>query len=84
MHRLLIVLFSLLLALPALAQDEEGADPESADDVATEVTEAADAADQGLDDEDDSDLTYDEEDEDVFIPSENVKFGQSIPFPTDI
>ncbi len=84
MHRILLVLILLLLALPGWAQDTEGADPESVDGDAAEAREAADDAEEDVLAEDDSEILYDDEDDDVFIPSENVKFGQSIPFPTDI
>jgi hypothetical protein len=81
MHRILLVLILLFLALPGRAQDT---DPKPADGDAAEVEEAADNAEEDVLAEDDSEILYDEEDDDVFIPSENVKFGQSIPFPTDI
>lgn len=81
MHRLLIL---LLLASPVWAQQADGVDPGSTDAGGKEAADAVeDAADESVDD-DDSDELYAEEDDDVFIPSENVKFGQSIPFPTDI
>ena len=82
MHRLLIVLL-LAAATAAWAQDSENAEPETA---AETPEPAADAdSDSAADDDalDDVEL-YPVEDEDEFIPSENVKFGQSIPFPTDI
>ena len=75
MHRLLILLFLLLSANPVWAQDTDEGDSTEAD--RPNAPEAAEDA------EDDEEL-YAEEDEDVFIPSEDVKFGQSIPFPTDI
>jgi hypothetical protein len=82
MHRLLIL---LLLALPVGAQESEGVEPESTDASSAESSETVEqTGDEVVDDEDDSDELYAEEDEDAFIPSEDVKFGQSIPFPTDI
>jgi len=78
MHRLSIVPLILLLALPVWAQEAE--DAESTD---ASKTEEPAPADEIADDIDDDEL-YAEEDEDAFIPSEDVKFGQSIPFPTDI
>ncbi len=82
MHRLLIL---LLLTLPVWAQQADGVDPDSTDASSKEAADPVeDAADKGIDDDEDSDELYAEEDDDVFIPSENVKFGQSIPFPTDI
>lgn len=82
MHRLLIVPLLLLLALPVWAQEKDDAD--STDASTTEVPKAADDIADGVDDEGDDEELYAEEDEDAFIPSEDVKFGQSIPFPTDI
>lgn len=88
MHRLLILLISFILTLPALAQEADGPDPEaigsSAEQAADAAAEAADGRDESRESDDDSDVSYDEEEDDGFIPSENVKFGQSIPFPTDI
>ena len=78
MHRLLIV--ALLLCSPlAWSQDAE---EDETPDAAEEAAEAE--ADEATDDLDDLGDLYPVEDEDVFIPSEDVAFGQSIPFPTDI
>jgi hypothetical protein len=78
----MIVLFLLLMAPAAWAQDS---DQESTDVSAAEPSDASDTVPaETPDDEDDTDELYAEEDDDVFIPSEDVKFGQSIPFPTDI
>ncbi len=78
MHRLLLL---LLLAFPVWAQEAGEDEPDSA-------SETADPAEQenteDVDIDDVFDELYSEEDEDAFIPSEDVKFGQSIPFPTDI
>ena len=80
MHRLLLL---LLFALPVWAQEPDNAD--STEDSSTEAQESTDRSeDDTVDDEDDDEVLYAEEDEDRFIPSEDVKFGQSIPFPTDI
>ncbi|MGB5333300.1 MAG: hypothetical protein WBM80_13290 [Woeseiaceae bacterium] len=75
MHRPLIFLM-LLFVLPAWAQEADDVDPEAKPEESTEAPEEV------IDDEF-ADELYTEE-EDAFIPSENVKFGQSIPFPTDI
>lgn len=75
MHRPLILLM-LLFALPAWAQEADDVDSEAKPEESTEASEEA------IDDEF-ADELYTEE-EDAFVPSENVKFGQSIPFPTDI
>jgi hypothetical protein len=69
----------LLLASPAWVQEAD--DAESKDASTQEVPESADDIEIDLDDDEE---LYAEEDEDAFIPSEDVKFGQSIPFPTDI
>lgn len=80
MHRLLLL---LLFALPVWAQEPDNTD--STEDSSTEAQESTERLeDDALDDEDDDEVLYAEEDEDRFIPSEDVKFGQSIPFPTDI
>jgi hypothetical protein len=82
MHRILILLLLLLFAVTVWAQETDGVDSKSSDTNAVEAAE--DAVDDADEEQDDSDELYADEDEDVFIPSENVKFGQSIPFPTDI
>jgi hypothetical protein len=66
----------LLFALPGWAQESDDVDSEVKPEESTEASE------EPIDDEF-ADELYTEE-EDAFIPSENVKFGQSIPFPTDI
>lgn len=82
MHRLLLL---LLLAFPVWAQVADEAQPEATEDSSAE---SADTVDESVEEAPDSDEVLDEfysdEDEDAFIPSEDVKFGQSIPFPTDI
>lgn len=79
MHRILI-LFLLLGAPLAWAQESEDSDT-----AAPEATESTDDTAAETDDElEGLDEPYPLEDEDVFIPSEDVAFGQSIPFPTDI
>lgn len=82
MHRLLIL---LLLALPVWAQETDADDPDSTDASTVESSDTVEeSSDASADADEDADELYAEEDEDAFIPSENVKFGQSIPFPTDI
>ena len=80
MYRLLIV--ALLLCSPlAWAQDADE------DETAQPAEEAAESeTDEAAEEPGDLDLgeLYPVEDEDVFIPSEDVAFGQSISFPTDI
>jgi len=84
-----VLLLIFLSATSVLAQDTKDADvdaaPESSDQASDQASEqAAEETAAGDDDLDDLDAPYPVEDEDVFIPSENVAFGQSIPFPTDI
>ena len=83
------LLLSFLSATAVLAQDAKDADadaaPESSEQASEQVPEsAAEKNADDLDDPDGLDEPYAVEDEDAFIPSENVAFGQSIPFPTDI
>ena len=82
MHRPLMLLL-LLFALPVWAQESDDADPEPTEAKPEESTDTADEKTEEAIDDELADVLYTEE-EDVFIPSENVKFGQSIPFPTDI
>ena len=82
MRRLLLL---LLLAFPVWAQETEQAEPDAAAESAAESVDPAEQEEtEDVDSDDVLDELYSEEDEDVFIPSEDVKFGQSIPFPTDI
>ena len=82
MHRLLLF---LLLAFPAWAQETDEPDPDTTGDRAAESADSVEeSADEDVDSDDILDELYSDEDEEAFIPSENVKFGQSIPFPTDI
>jgi hypothetical protein len=79
MIRILLILMALSLTA-ALAQD--ATDPET--DPAEEAPETVDEVAKDFPGIDDDLELYPVEDEDAFIPSENVAFGQSIPFPTDI
>ena len=82
MHRLLLL---LLLAFPSWAQVTDEAPPEATQDSSAESTDTVEeSAEEAPDSDEDLDEFYSDEDEDGFIPSEDVKFGQSIPFPTDI
>lgn len=85
MRRLLLIPILAILAVPIWAQD--GEEPE-ADAPETPAADSSDAGDD-VDDENSVDLDeldelYSEEDEDKFIPSEDVAFGQDLVFPTDI
>jgi len=80
-----VLLLIFLSATSVLAQDTKDADVDAAPELSEQTSEqAAEKTAAGDDDVDDLDESYPVEDEDVFIPSENVAFGQSIPFPTDI
>ena len=93
-----VLLLVFLSATSVSAQDAKDADADAAPESSEQPSEqAAEQAaekkadgDDDLDDLDDVDdldgldESYPVEDEDTFIPSENVAFGQSIPFPTDI
>ena len=85
MHPILLLLSLLLMAQLVWAQDSDETGQESSEASSPATTEALDATtEESVDDVDDLIEPYPEEDDDVFIPSEDVKFGQSIPFPTDI
>jgi hypothetical protein len=93
--QLLTVIALLLLSMPVLPQAQESAG-EVADtvpgeaagqsaDAVEEVGDEAEAEDEG-DDADDSDLdeqTY-EEDDDDFVPTEEIPADEPIPFPSNI
>ena len=80
-----VLLLIFLSVTSAFAQDAKDADADAAPESSEQASEqAADKKADGDDDPDGLDEPYPVEDEDVFIPSENVAFGQSIPFPTDI
>ena len=79
-----VLLLVFLSANSVLAQDTKDADADATPESSEQAPEQTVAGDDDLDDLDDLDELYPVEDEDVFIPSENVAFGQSIPFPTDI
>ncbi len=85
MCRLLVLPFLAILAIPVWAQDASEPEAQAEEAPPVESTEASeDPADQDIEDDDVLDEAYSEEDDDKFIPSEDVAFGQSIPFPTDI
>ena len=80
-----VLLLIFLSATSVLAQDAKDADADAAPEQSEQAPEQApEKTAAGDDDLDDLGESYPVEDEDVFIPSENVAFGQSIPFPTDI
>ena len=82
-HRQLMVFALLFAGAPAWAQDAE---PEASDSPEP-AEEQTSAADEVTDEEIEELLGLDEdyaELEDDFDPTEEVRFEQSIPFPTDI
>ncbi len=82
MKQLFTVLLALLLASVSWSQDAE-----EAGDTGAEATEASETIDP-IEAEDDSELDEQgygvEEEEDDFIPSQEVSADQSLPFPVDI
>lgn len=76
------ILLSLMLLSITTVLAQDAADPES--DASEPAPDAVEEVAEELPDLDDDPELYPVEDEDAFIPSENVAFGQSIPFPTDI
>jgi hypothetical protein len=89
MHRLLVLPIFFMLSIPLWAQDADQPDTEAEQSAATETGEAdddagEDANEDSVEDLDVLDELYPEEEEDKFIPSEDVAFGQSLVFPTDI
>jgi hypothetical protein len=85
MRRLLVLSLFAIFAIPLWAQDSSEPKTEAAETPVAENDAADDdSSEQDIEDEQESDELYSEEDEDKFIPSEDVAFGQSIPFPTDI
>jgi hypothetical protein len=94
MVRQLIILLSALF-LAAVSWSQEAEDPAADTEAetsepteATEPTEPSEPTEASDDEEDDSDLDEQgyagEEEEDDFIPSQEVTADQSIPFPVDI
>ncbi len=84
MYRLqLMILLGLFAAAPLWAQEDESQTEE-----AQTEEEAAAPEDEVTDEEIDEllglDEDYTEVDDDDFDPTEDVRFAQSIPFPTDI
>ena len=85
MRRLWVLTLVAIIAVPLWAQDASEQDEATEEAPPAETTESAEAAaEDSIEDEDILDELYSEEDDDKFIPSEDVAFGQSIPFPTDI
>ena len=85
MYRLqVMILLVLFAAIPLWAQDDA---PEPAESTQTEEEEATpeeDVSDEEIDELLGLDEDYSETEDDDFNPTEEVRFAQSIPFPTDI
>ena len=85
MYRLqVMILLVLFAAFPLWAQDDA---PEPAESTQTEEEAAApeeDVSDEEIDELLGLDEDYSESEDDDFNPTEEVRFAQSIPFPTDI
>jgi len=82
---LITLLLSFFLAGPAWPQEEaSGSDTEGPEiSEATPTDEADDIVDPDLDDSDLDEQTY-EEDDDDFVPSEEIPADVPIPFPSNI
>ncbi len=82
---LITLLLAFFLAGPAWPQEEASGgdteDPETTE--ATPTDEADDIVDPDLDDSDLDEQTY-EEDDDDFVPSEEIPADVPIPFPSNI
>ncbi|MCH8944024.1 MAG: hypothetical protein IH910_04475 [Proteobacteria bacterium] len=81
MFRLLLMLM-LLSAAPIVAQDSETGERSSTES-STETTDTDSADEINVDEIGESD-TYSQADEGDFIPSDEVTYEQSVPYPTDI
>ena len=81
MFRLLLMLM-LLSAAPIVAQDSESGE-RSSTEASTETTDTDSADEINVDEIGESD-TYSQADEGDFIPSDEVTYEQSVPYPTDI
>lgn len=76
---ILLLLTGLLFSVPAWGQEsqseeQETGEPESAEQAEPEEDPLAVLDEQG----------YEDEDEDDFVPTEEIPYDQDIPFPTDI
>ncbi len=75
MHRyLLTLLLATLFAASAWSQDSESGEDEDSADTPAETEDDSDLDEQGFADDEDDD----------FVPSEDISTDQSIAFPTDI
>ena len=84
-----IMILLLFLTATVLAQDEVSEEGAASEVSESENQSADDGSDEALDDELEDDILsgnqdHTEDDEDIFVPTEEISFQQSIPFPTDI
>ena len=85
MERLATLLALAVLAAPVVAQDE-GSEPDTPDTEADAEPEEAEASDDNelLDDPELDIQGFDPNDDDDFVPSEEIPADEPIAFPTDI
>ncbi len=84
MPKLLItLLIALPLGLAAFAQEDETAIATTAEPAPGTDADEAEADTEEVDDSDLDEQTY-EEDDDDFVPSEEIPLDEPIPFPTSI
>ncbi len=85
MRRLIMLVLALFLASVSWSQDaEEPGDTEAEAIETAEASEASDATEEDDDAELDEQGYGSEEEEDDFIPSQEVSADQSLAFPVDI
>ena len=88
MYRL--VLLAMLATATAVWAQDSAPEDEADADAATEVEELTEAEEDAREKEliesvlEDEPIDYSGEDEEVFKPTDDVLFEQSLPFPTDI
>lgn len=78
MHRYLSTILLLFMSANAWSQDSAPGDEADAPETAEEASEEQD---EDLDLEDES---YQDAEEEDFVPTEDIPADQAIPFPTDI
>ncbi len=84
MYRLqLMILLALFAAAPLWAQDDES-EPESAQTEEEAAAPEEEVSDEEIDELLGLDEEYSDAEDDDFDPTQDVRFGQSIVFPTDI
>lgn len=86
MTRIIWVLLTVLFFIaPSWGQDPQPAEQETGEPESAESAESAETAEPEEDPLADLDEQgYGDEDEDDFVPTEEIPYDQDIPFPTDI